>query len=849
MFVFPQSMTEAEGRRMEWMPTPAGSMLLLATISLMIAAVDGNAQNTTTVRIDASQPFSEPAPARFEGGSAKSPGGSVLGVNSRFLTLDGKPWLPVMGEFHFSRYPRAEWEEEILKMKAAGVNIVATYVIWIHHEEIEGRFDWEGQRDLRAFTQLCAKHGMYVLARIGPWDHGEVRNGGFPDWVLEKSKTRVNDPIYLGEVRIWYGQIAQQLKGQLWKDGGPVLGIQLENEYAQRGPGAGEEHILELKKIAIESGFDVPLYMITGWDNAVVPLGAVLPFYGGYPDAPWDGSLTRRAPEEVYAFRFQNRVAANLKATDAQVAAANERPDLTAELGGGNEVTYHRRPVIAADDIAAMFPVMLGSGVNLYGTYMFQGGENPDGKLSTLEESQATGYPNDVPVKSYDFQAPLSEFGEERASFRKMKVLQYFLNEFGAELAPMMVHAPDETAKSVDDFSVPRASVRSRGDTGFIFFNNYVRGYAMPARMGTQFEIALPNGPLIVPQKPVDIPSGAYFIWPFNLRVDGIKINYSTAQLFTRLENREVTTLYFQAVRGIAPEFVFDQTSVRSVQASSGKAVKDSAAIAVSGIKPGVESRIDLVSTEGKQVRVVVLTPEEAEDSWKVKIGGEEHLLISRADFFADPDANPGRVWLQSRGTAEFTFAVTPPVAAAPAASLPLTKTAADSASVNYSAKALPRDRQLRCVQLQTPGEALPVKTGSVLNWRPRGVAQAPDDEAFTRAAKWSITVPNGAMEGLSDLFLQIDYEGDVARLSAEHKLLTDDFYNGHPWSVGLRRFLHGRDARTFELSILPLRKDAPVYFELPKPIDIPANGQTDRLEGLKLVPEYELILTTDAAH
>ena len=111
-------------------------------------------------------------------------------------------------------------------------------------------------------------------------------------------------------------------------------------------------------------------------------------------------------------------------------------PYFTAEIGGGIEDTYHRRPVIQPDDIAAMFPVMLGSGVNLYGTYMFQGGENPDGKLSTLQESQATGYPNDLPIKSYDFQAPLGEFGQERASFRKMKVFQYFLNDFGADWRP-----------------------------------------------------------------------------------------------------------------------------------------------------------------------------------------------------------------------------------------------------------------------------------------------------------------------------------------------------------------------------------------------------------------------------
>jgi hypothetical protein len=210
----------------------------------------------TPIRIDASQPYREPEPAHYDGGSAKSPSGGTLAVNSRYLLRDGRPWLPVMGEFHFTRYPESRWEEEILKMKASGVEIVATYVIWIHHEEIEGQFDWKGRRDLRTFGQLCAKHGMYLEARIGPWSHAEVRNGGFPDWLLKKGPTRVNDPVYLSYVRAWYGQIAQQLKGQLWKNGGPVIGIQLENEYSNRGPGAGDAHILELKRLALESGLD-----------------------------------------------------------------------------------------------------------------------------------------------------------------------------------------------------------------------------------------------------------------------------------------------------------------------------------------------------------------------------------------------------------------------------------------------------------------------------------------------------------------------------------------------------------------------------------------------------------------
>jgi len=825
----------------QWRCKLAGAVLRLA----LIAALPCHAQGATTIQIDASQPYTYPGPASFIEGSAKSPSGSILGVNSLYLTLDGKPWLPVMGEFHFSRYPQSQWEEEILKMKAAGVNIVATYIIWIHHEEIEGQFDWQGQRDLRAFTQLCAKHGMYVLARIGPWAHGEARNGGFPDWVVKGGPTRVNDAHYLSEVRAWYGQIGQQLDGLLWKNGGPVLGIQLENEYALRGPGAGEEHILQLKKIAVDSGLDVPLYVVTGWDNAVVPFNAAIPVYGGYPDAPWDSSVSRLPPPEVHAFRFQNRVAANMSASGDQIAGWGSSPFLTAEIGGGNEVTYHRRPVIEPDDIAAMLPVMLGSGVNLYGTYMFQGGENPDGLLTTLQESQATGYPNDVPIKSYDFQAPLGEFGEERASFRKMKVFQYFLNDFGADLAPMIVHAPSRIPKSREDLTVLRASVRSQGDAGFIFVNNHVRGASMPERRGVQFEIKLPDGPLLVPRRPLDIPSGAYFIWPFNLRVDGITIRYSTAQLFTRIEGGGAKMLYFAAVPGIPAEFVFDAAGIRTVRAASGQIANDSGAVSVSEIKPGVESRIDLVSGEGKKVSVVVLSAKEAENAWKVHIGGTDHLLISAQDFFADSESTSSRVWLRSRGTPQFAFSITPPLASVPVANLPLTRTAADGDVVSFAATAKPGRLDLKIEQIQSAGIAPPVKAGPALAWRPTGVAQAPTESAFSQAAKWSLTLPPGAMSDLSGLFLEVDYSGDVAQLSAAHRLLTDDFYDGYPWLVGLGRFLNPKGATTFELSILPLRKDAPVYFELPKPLSFPPNGQIDRLDGLRLVPEYQLILNS----
>jgi len=831
----------------------AGALLLAAPYW----AAPAHAQTTAApIRIDASQPWREPGPARYDEGSATTPSGLTLGLNNRYLTLDGKPWLPVAGEFHFSRYPRAQWEDEILKMKAAGVNVISAYVIWIHHEEIQGQFDWTDQRDLRAFAQLCARHGMYLIARIGPWDHAEVRNGGLPDWVLKQGPTRENDPVYLASVRTWYGQIGDQLRGLLWKDGGPVIAIQLENEYSKRGPRAGEAHILELKKLALANGLDVPLYLVTGWDDAVVPPRAVIPVYGGYPDAPWDSSIAKLPPAEVYAFRFQSRVAASVNADrgsgepGARPSGSDSLPYLTAEIGGGIEDTYHRRPIIAPDDIAAVVPVMLGSGVNFYGTYMFQGGENPDGKLTTLQESQATGYPNDLPIKSYDFQAPLGEFGQERDSLRKLKVFDYFLNDFGADLAPMVVQAPAVQPRSSADLSVPRAAVRSRGDAGFIFFNNYVRGAQMPVRRAAQFQIRLPGSDakpgttLAVPRHPIDLPSGAYFIWPFNLRLAGITLRYSTAQVFTRLENSGVETIYFEALPGIAPEFAFDATTVRSVKTASGESATASGVVYVTDVQPGPDSSIDVVSFAGKSLRLVVLTSSEAENAWKVKIAGSDHLLITTQDFVADPDSRPARIGLRSLANPHFEFAITPPASVPLQANVPLTPAATDRNAV-FTADVPQWHAALQSTEIEPDAEAPPVKTGPAQAWRPHGVAQAPPTGELPQAAQWSIAVPAGALDGLNELFLEVKYQGDLARLSANHKLLDDDFYNGKPWMVGLSRFLAPNGSGNFDLSILPLRKDAPVYFEFSQPVQFEQNGQIDKLDSIRLVPEYQLVITT----
>jgi len=827
--------------------------LRLVGAAALLASSQAGAQATATawnrIEVDARAPFVEPGPGDFLEGTAISKSGRTIGVNDRYLTLDGKPWLPVMGEFQYSRYPADRWEEQILKLKAAGVQIVSTYVIWIHHEEVEGQFDWSGQRDLRRFVEICGRHGLYVFARIGPWSHAETRNGGFPDWLLAKSaERRSNDPVYLSYVQKFDSEIGKQLRGLLWKDGGPVIGVQLENEYSSRGPGKGVAHILELKKMAIESGLDVPLYTVTGWDNAAIPEGQALPVYGGYPDAPWDSSTGPLPPSEVYSFRFGNPATGNMGAIGAAGAPeqsdfrSDNYPYLTAELGGGIQDTYHRRPVVGADGIAAIVPVMLGSGANLYGIYMFQGGENPDGRLSTLQESQVSGYPTDVPVKSYDFQAPLGEFGEERESLRKLKLFTYFLNDFGAYLAPMKVHAPTSALAADGKSALPRASARSAEDHGFLFVSDYLQKHSKSLDAPTQFTVRLPDETLQVPDAPVRIPAGAYFIWPFNLNLGGANLRYSTAQLFCRLDDATGANFFFVTVPGIPPQFSIDAEGIEAIHAAADEATKRGATFYISIKAIGLDNPVEVRTKSGRRLKLYVLDQRTAEDAWRVKIDGAEHLLVTPDDLYADESA----IHLLALAKPDFAFTVFPKVDRL-ASSEPIHRLEMPGAVSSFKANSPFHGPQLRYRKLQDASEVPPVGLGPPLPWRAKRVAQAPDDRAFSCAAVWEIEVPPTDAASIKELFLKVDYVGDVARLTMGGKLLDDNFYNGLPWMIGLSRFLSGPAPEKLELSILPLRKDAPIFLEPRYRPDFGGWQQIDKLVRMQLIPQYELTINTGA--
>jgi len=585
--------------------------LALISIGIFISVI-ANAQNILS--IDASNTTREIKTGILKMGNP-GPAGHELLVNNQFMTIGGKPIIPVMGEMHFSRYPREQWEDAILKMKANGINIIAFYVIWIHHEEIEGQFDWSGNKDVRGFIKLCQKHGMLVYPRIGPWAHGEVRNGGLPDWILNKKflTERSNDPVYQSYADRYIKQLASQMHGLMYKDGGPIIGVQLENEYSR-----GKEHILWLKKTVQKYGIDVPLYTVTGWDNASVPENEVIPLWGAYPEAPWNSDLEKIIRN--YSFEF-----------DPDRVNEGMYPFFTCELGVGNQITEHRRPVFNRLDGLTIATIKIGSGSNLPGYYLFTGGSNPPGILSSMEENrEETGYWNTYPRISYDFQAAVKETGELAPSYYQVKKLHYFLNEFGGILAPMVPVVP----KVRDPLKDLQYSVRVKDDAGFLFGINYYRGTSKPVQKDIQFKIKLKGEIMEFPSVPVDIPDSSTFIWPFNFRMNNIIMKYATAQPLCRIDQKDRTDWFFIQNFGIRPELCFDASTLRSIESNSGKITKTNNQFTITGLIPGISNYIKIINTDGIEQRVIVMSCQESDQAWLLNLNGNKQLFISDANLY-----------------------------------------------------------------------------------------------------------------------------------------------------------------------------------------------------------------------
>ena len=719
-------------------------------------------------------PASFAKPKAIELSANQSPSGHTIAADSTSLLFDGKRVIPAMGEFHYARYPESQWRTELLKMKAGGIDVVASYVFWIHHEEIEGKWDWAGRKNLRKFVQLCGELGLKVVVRGGPWAHGECRNGGFPDWVVKRTKTRTDDPAYLAEVSKLYTQISHQIEGLTWTQGGPVIGFQVENElYA---PGT---YFDKLRTMAEDAGIHVPIFTRTGWPAPKSPPKTnIFPMFGGYPIGFWDRGFEETADKYSSTFIIGPvRDPDQILQGDTQHPPSNhdgmKYPYLCCEIGGGMATSYHRRVVVQPDEIGSLAMVKIASGCNMPGYYMYHGGTNPDGVNSYLNETQATGYWNDVPVKTYDFQAPLGEFGQVRDHYHILRRMHLFLQDFGSELAAMPLVMP-----SAED--ALRWSLRTDGSKAVIFVNNFQRLKEMPAREATQFSLAFPGGEQMVPANPISIPANSYFFMPVNWEIAGAKLQYATAQPICKLGD----AWFFAEIPGIKPEFRFDRDKHSIFKFNSLRGTPDTTTF--DNLTPGHTAAITVNNHP-----VFLLSAHQSLHFWRGHFAGQERVVICEHNITFDGDA----LHVFDENTVDGKVLVYPPVKSIVVRGRTL-KPKMVGAFAQFSISSVAY-ASVNLEEVRKADASREIHMGS------QGVAEQPSDADFDQAAVWKLTVDGSGI-------IRVPYVGDAARLYVDGKLVEDNFYTGRTMEFDSALVEGGKEVL---LKVLPLRKDAPVYF------------------------------------
>lgn len=182
-------------------------------------------------------------------------------IGPQDFLLDGQPLQIRCGEMHFARVPREYWRHRLQAIKAMGLNTVCAYLFWNFHEWREGRYDWAAQRDAAAFCKLAQELGLWVILRPGPYACAEWEMGGLPWWLLKHDGDaflRTRSPAYVEPARRWMREVGRVLAPQQITRGGPILMVQVENEYGFFGDDLA--YMREMRQALLDGGFDVPLF-------------------------------------------------------------------------------------------------------------------------------------------------------------------------------------------------------------------------------------------------------------------------------------------------------------------------------------------------------------------------------------------------------------------------------------------------------------------------------------------------------------------------------------------------------------------------------------------------------------
>ena len=472
-------------------------------------------------------------------------------------------------------------------------------------------------------------------------------------------------------------------------------------------------------------------------------------------------------------------------------------------------MTHHRRPVAKGKDVAAMSLVKMGSGCNLLGYYMYHGGTNPDGKLSTLQESRATNYANDLPVKSYDFNASVKEFGQLSDSFREIRLLASFIHDFGEDFCSMVPHLPADNPLYPTNQTDLRYTVRHNGKSGYLFVNNYQRRREMAAHDHVSLKVELDSETITIPS--FDVKNGDFFFLPVNMPLgENAVLKSALATPLCRLG--EDTWVFYG---DCDPQFTVE---------SAGNA---------------------------PDVTLLHLTRADALKASKITLD-RDYLVISDADMIPMDDG----IHFQSLDS-ELRFRTWPPLSKAPegfavseengygvytrdmAASV---SSVCDAVVVETLAES--DDITELYVSSRTAGfgggEDVSSSADKPSLHDPIAPADIPAGYSHDGAI-YRLTIPGAAeaktADSIIDAFLTLDFSGDRFEVYQNGKLISDYFYTGQQIQIGLKRFDYPIE---LVIKVFAYHDADPVYLEaIPKT----ENGAVSSIDQAKLMPQWDVVI------
>ncbi|KAF5805359.1 putative beta-galactosidase [Helianthus annuus] len=339
-----------------------------------------------------------------------------FGIENDMFWKDGQPFRIIGGDLHYFRTLPEYWEDRLLRAKALGLNAVQTYVPWNLHEPKEGQLEFHGIADIVSFLELCHKLDLLVMLRPGPYICAEWDFGGFPAWLLTKEPAitlRSSDPRYLALVDSWWGVLLPKIAHLLYHKGGPIIMVQIENEFGSYGDDKDYlHHLINLARSYL--GDDIILYTTDGGTRDTLTKGTIR---GDTVFSAVDFS-TGEDPWPI----FKMQKAFN---------APGKSPPLSAEFYTG-WLTHWGESIAktdAASTASALENILSRNGSAVL--YMVHGGTN-FGFYNGANAAQESDY--DADLTSYDYDAPISESGDVDGA--KFKALRGVIAKYSATSLP-----------------------------------------------------------------------------------------------------------------------------------------------------------------------------------------------------------------------------------------------------------------------------------------------------------------------------------------------------------------------------------------------------------------------------